>query len=426
MATNTTTDTLKIKIKNILEKAKASNIDYYTTSMFLKHGIIANYNKYTPEEKEKLEKQLNEIIMEENVSKKEVKAFINLNNRFMAKTIKELEEKKEQEEYENPKSSEQQEKSMDSETEKNKLDKSSKLIEKVEMLSKRIEQEKNPIKRHILSFKVRMLLSKIQREIDLQNIRENYKIRKDELKIQKENKEKDSIDNIAMIGAKVQLLKKELRANEEYDTESSRFMYPKNYVDRSGGIEEVKNKLKQSKRPETKEVSKKIEEMQKKREELDKLEKELQKEQEILDNSAKEYEKQERELNFKEKSLVLKQNINIFSRIKSFFGNIADQTRMFFDEMKQEREYDLELKQKEKELEDEYNKRMDELRQQSDQEKEGLRSLRGSETAYNYRTQVSEMAKQVNQETNTKNNSSESKVEHVTGTVEPTQKSEGR
>ena len=59
-----------------------------------------------------------------------------------------------------------------------------KLEEKIDTLIAKIEQEKNPIKRHLLSFKVKRLLTRLERELKVINIEEKF--RRERYKILKE------------------------------------------------------------------------------------------------------------------------------------------------------------------------------------------------------------------------------------------------
>lgn len=278
------------------------------------------------------------------------------------------------------------------------------LMEKIDLLSQRIEQEKSPLKRHILAFKVKMLIAKIQREIDLQNLRASYEDKRTALLTDKEDRENSAIDNIAILNSKIKTLQREMSGNEEYDAESPYFMYPKNYVQDSGGVENLTKKLKESKKVESQQAAKRIEEMAIKRQELNQLYEELKQEQESLEYSQGDYEQDMNDLDKEEKSLVIRQRLNIFTRIGDFFKGIVQEAKLYREEKAQIK--DLRVKQKEDEsvIDEEFNRKMQELREEREKAKQQLRESQrgerenqqnqlGQDTAADFRKQMAEMGK---------------------------------
>lgn len=297
------------------------------------------------------------------------------------------------------------EEELDEENEQPELtEKSKKLMKKVEILTEKIEQEKNPLKRHFFAFRVKMLIAKIQKEIDLQNMRQSYKLKREQLKANKQESEMENVDKISMTTAEIKQLKKELKGNEEYDYESSKFMYPKEYVEKNGGIEEFAEKLKESKSVETQNAAAKIESMAVKRQQLEELEDDLKTYKDELRDSDKNYDKQVSSLNFKEKSLVVVEKVNIFSKIKLAFSNITGQVREYFEERKENKLLKAEQLKEQEELEEAYNQQIAELKEQLEQAKQELKEKneserqdrteeKGKDMAASFREQMSDMTK---------------------------------
>lgn len=283
-------------------------------------------------------------------------------------------------------------------------EKSKKLLDKIELLSQKIEQEKSPFKRHVLSFQVKMLIAKIQREIDLQNLKSSYEDKRKSLVVEKEERESGSVDNIAVLNSKIKALQREMNGNEEYDVESPYFMYPKKYVQELGGVENLTTKLKESKKEEAQQAANKIDEMAKKRQELNKLYEELKTEQDNLEYSQDDYEQDKNDLNKEEKALIVRQKFNIFSRIGNFFKSMIDEVKLYREEKNQIK--DLKEKQREdasmidddferkmQELKEEHEKAKQELREKQQKEKENRQNQLGKDTAADFRKQMAEMGK---------------------------------
>ena len=288
--------------------------------------------------------------------------------------------------------------------EKEKQDKSKKLLEKIELLSQKIEQEKSPLKRHIFAFQVKMLIAKIQREIDIQNLKDSYEEKRASLLTEKEDREGYSLDNIAILNNKIRAKQREMSGNEEYDIESQYFLYPKKYVQEVGGIENLTKKLKESKSIDSQQTAQRIEKMALKRQELNNLYDELKKEQENLEHNQSGYNTDKMTLDREEKSLIIKQKFNIFTRISNFFKNMVEEAKLYREEKKQMK--DLRTKQREDEsvIDEDFNRKMQELREQHEKakqqmhdnqkgERESQQSQLGQDTAASFRKQMAEMSK---------------------------------
>ena len=222
-------------------------------------------------------------------------------------------------------------------------EKGKKLYEKVEKLEAKIRDEKNPLKLHLLQFKLRMLVAKIQRELDLINIKESYNLKRDELKLGKEQSDKDINKEIALLMLKVNLKKQELHSNSEYDYKSSDFGF-NGLVKSEEELQVLTTSLKAD--SETKLVAENIERMSQVRQEIEKLQEELKSKQQLVHDNNKEYARSKKQLDFEEKRLTVINKYNIFSRIGDFFKNVKqgiNDIRADMIEMKQlKKEYEKE------------------------------------------------------------------------------------
>lgn len=247
-------------------------------------------------------------------------------------------------------------------------EKSQKLIEKINSLTEKIETEKSPLKKHMLAFRVKMLISRIQREIDINNIKDYYQDLRETSKQQKTDGEIVSLDNIAEITDKIKRLERELRGNEEYDAESQYFMYPAKFVEQSGGVDKLVQRLKQSEKPETKQAAQRIELMAQKRKELESLYEAKEKEQDALSDAQKGYKKQQIQYNIKEKAMIVREKVNIFSRISNFFKTMGEQAKLYIEEKKQDRELRNHQKEEEEKIEAKYREEIARLIEKQEQE----------------------------------------------------------
>jgi len=200
--------------------------------------------------------------------------------------------------------------------------KGQKLYEKVEKLEQKIRQEKNPLKLPLLKFKLRTLLAKIQRELDLINIKENYKLQREELKVRKLQSDKENTKEIALLMKKINLKKQELLSNSEYDYKSTDFGFY-GIVKNETELHTLTASLKED--SETKSVAEDIERMVEIRAELEHLQTELKNRREMLINSDKIYAVNEKRINKEEKRSDIK--YNVWQRIKDFFKNISAEAK---------------------------------------------------------------------------------------------------
>ena len=251
--------------------------------------------------------------------------------------------------------------------------KAQKLIKKVDKLIEKIEGEKSVFVKHVLTFKIKRLIAKIQKEIDIIAIKENYELEREALKTQKENDEVDARDNVASLTANIRRLQREIDGNEEYDVESPYFMYPEEYVKRVGGPEALADQLEKSDKVESQQAATRIKSVAQKRKELEDLEQQLSEEQERLKYSAKDYKHDINASKREETTMVLKQRFNIFTGIKTFFTTLVEQVKSYREEKRQLKELDSQQKEDEKTIEEEYEKKMEEATEQYEKKMEELR-----------------------------------------------------
>ena len=231
--------------------------------------------------------------------------------------------------------------------------KSRKLIEKVNDLCTKIEQEKNPIKRQMLSFRVQMLVNKIQKEIDVLAIKEEYKERREQLQNSKKDKNKDGQDKVAMLMEEIESIKEKIDSldseenayNPEYDPEAAEFeVFTRRHIREQGGIENLLEDLRNSEAPASRNLAAKIEQSIEAREankgvkrelenKLDEKRKELAKANTSLRQVSVDYNKDLRKSKVEETALVVKTGFNPLAAIKNVWKNIKDR----WDDFKNER-----------------------------------------------------------------------------------------
>lgn len=318
----------------------------------------------------------------------------------------------------------------------NKSEKAKMLEEKVEALVQKIEQEKSPLKRHVFSFQVKRLIAKLQREIDLQNLKDEYKDKRQRLKEEKKQREDDAIDSIAELNAQIKKLERELDGNEEYDPDSPYFIYPDKYVKEHGGIEALSEKLKQSKKFETQQAAKRIEQMQKNRTKLNYLYNRLENVQEELEYSEKFYEQDKKDLNKEERSLIVKQKMSVFSlsSIRAFFGNMIEGAKSYMQERRQNKELSVKYNEEEQAIIDEYeakkqaleaemNQAFKKLSDKKEQEKQSQNAQRGQDKAAEFRDKMADMGRESTQDGQDQIQVTQEVIEVGREVVEPDEKS---
>ena len=239
--------------------------------------------------------------------------------------------------------------------EKPKTKKAADLEAKIADLCEKCAEEKNPFKLHINQFKIRGLIAKLQREIDKQNLKEEYALKRDRLARKRDRKEDDLVDSIAEMQEEVKYLERKLKGNKEYDYESKSFMYPKEYVEKAGGIGKFAEKLKTRDNESTQYAAKKMEQMAEVRAQLTEMKEKLKAEQEKLSNLDVKYENQEKKLKKEEKSLIIANN-NPLNRLKGWFSNAFTEINAFFADRKDYKALKAEEKEAMKAMDEEFKR----------------------------------------------------------------------
>ena len=114
---------------------------------------------------------------------------------------------------------------------KEKKEKSEKLEEKIDKLVEKIENEKSKTKRLAYIIKCKMLINKLEREINLRKVKEDFEASKEENNITAKEIKVVTRRNIIVLNKKIERLEKDLKANRRYNTASSDFMFPLGEVD---------------------------------------------------------------------------------------------------------------------------------------------------------------------------------------------------
>lgn len=255
--------------------------------------------------------------------------------------------------------------------------KSKKLLDKIDLLTQKIETEKSPLKRHLLSFKVKRLIARIQKEIDLNNIKDYYQGLREDLKLEIEENDANALNSVAIMTNKIKKLQMELRGNEEYDAESQYFMYPQQFVKQTGGVDKLVEKLKQSPQIESQQAAQRIEAMAEKRKELESLYDELEQAQDDLKNGQKDYRKQQIKYTIEEKSMLLRRKVNFLPGIASFFRTIGEQAKSYIEEKLEDREFKRQQKEEERATNRSYRECIKNLEQER---KQAMKQAKGERT----------------------------------------------
>lgn len=258
---------------------------------------------------------------------------------------------------------EQEEESEEHEEEQDdkrpKTKKESNLESKIVDLYDKIDKEKSLFKRHINQFKIRGLIAKLQREIDKQNIKEEYAIKRERLAYRRDLKEDNLLEYIAESQKYIKFIEKKLKANEEYDYESKNFMYPKSYTEKIGGIYAITRRLKESDNETARYTAEKIEEMSKVRMILTQEKNKLNAMQEKLENLDKMYNKEENRQIIEEKRLIIANN-NPLKNFKNWISNAVIEIKSFLVDRKEYTALKVKEKAEIKEMEEAYRKLQEE------------------------------------------------------------------
>lgn len=209
------------------------------------------------------------------------------------------------------------------EREESKRTKSQKLYDKVNDLATKIENEPNVIKRTLYSIRAKLVLAKIQRQIDIKEIRDRYEAERKQNDEEAEFDEIDSRDDIIYLTSRVNELQDEIKRNSNYDYQSSKFMFGKGEVERKGGVDNYIERLKQSGRLRQVTVAERMKYVEELKKELSDRQAELADKQERLAEIDDNRKLKNKTSKTEETALVVKKKINIFAKISNFFRNVV-------------------------------------------------------------------------------------------------------
>jgi len=246
-----------------------------------------------------------------------------------------------------------------------------KLIKKVKMLCEKCANENNIVKKHLLKFKLRMLTTRLQEEIDLYYLKEEYRLKQEEIKAKTALKQKD--DMLAIININRQIKQREniLKSYSEYDYYSPDFMFPKSLVEKYGGINEFAKQLEEDENPTLQIAGKNISGTLKYREQIQDFRNQIDEKQKEIELREKEAFEESAKINYMEEEnhIALKEPNIIFTRIKEIFRIARISIQDFKTEIKERRELTKEYKQKEEELKEQFDLQMQQLREDANKAK---------------------------------------------------------
>lgn len=202
--------------------------------------------------------------------------------------------------------------------------KATNLINKCMELAEKIEKEKSRIKRTVYSIKIKMLIAKIEKELDIRELQEKYSIERENREEELSEEKADARTESIKISRQIKTLKKELKNNREFDYSSKSFLFPKEEVKAEGGIDKYIEILRTSGSVEQEEVADDIQQTLDKRRKLEELEKKLQDRKELLKIADKKAKWDNRKSKITEVALITAKKANFFDKIATFFRSIRD------------------------------------------------------------------------------------------------------
>lgn len=281
--------------------------------------------------------------------------------------------------------------------------KSEQLYEKVDMLATKIEQEPNVIKRTFYAIRAKLVLAKIQRQIDIQNIKDEYSEKRMDNLIEAELDESDTTSEIISLNRRINDLKRQIGMYSEYDVNSKSFMFGQSNVERKGGVDNYIARLNQSGRPDQIEAAEKMKFVESLKKELRERQEELKGKQDILRDIDLNTKMSNKSLKTEETALVVKKKINIFSKISNFFKNVwsgIKEGREQHEDVKERRQQGMEQDDGKKltreealaQLEKEYLNSRESIIQEYARAEEEFKGTQAKSQADDFRAQVRKMA----------------------------------
>lgn len=248
-----------------------------------------------------------------------------------------------------------------------KTNKSEALKQKIGELANKIESEPSGFKRKLYKIKAQMLVSKLDRQIERENIKQTYEERKAEREERTEIEQSSDRTEIIKLNGVSRLLEKRIKELEEFDYTSSKFILPKEDVTRSGGISNYIEKLRDSKDINQIEIANKIEEVNNLKEKLRENKRISEVKKEKLIGNYDKLEKENKNASIDE----IKDNMKI--NAEDIFGTVKDPINTAGGIIKDTIANTIENKNSKKELEQENQKEMQELEERYQKEMQELK-----------------------------------------------------
>lgn len=314
--------------------------------------------------------------------------------------------------------------------------KAQKLMEKYDALVEKLSQEKNPVKLVMLKFKLNQLQATIQKAIDLEQSKEEYAFRKDDLYNTRKHNARLNIEDIASLTYKKRSLEGKLRAYEEYDEKSPYFLYDQSIIKSQGGLENILSQLRANDSIASQETVNKIEEMRRTREKLDKVQDSIKKARENVHNTEKNYTKDMIKTNIEEMAMTVNNKVNVFQKIGSWFKSGKKVLSETMETRKDMRQLKKEKKEKDQAAREARNRRIEEAMKEYQEEmaraEEKLKaSLSSADKTHDYDKIFNKMYGKRLQEEYTSEHREDSarayrdELNRMTGGVVPTAKPQG-
>ena len=257
-----------------------------------------------------------------------------------------------------------------------KMDKAQKLTDKVNKLIEKLENETNIVKRTMYSIKAKMLIEKLNRTIELQEMKELFAQNKMDRANNLEKEKWELRSDIISIRLQIAEKEKELAKRKEYDIDSNKFMFGKEEVEKYGGIDEYIELLEGSGKSDQKIVASTIRDVEYIKGEIDRLLEEMQAKKDELSNKEDEHKKEDKN---EHKELVkagIKNKIGIFSRISSLFKNVKSSIKESIEERNAKKIILEASEEKNAVLMDEYNEELRKSQEVFEKEVEKLKEER--------------------------------------------------
>lgn len=300
-----------------------------------------------------------------------------------------------------------------------------KLVEKLEDKIEELKNEKRLRKRLGYMIKCKMLVTKIQRQQDLLKARKGFeKLKEDNNITAKENKVV-ARQNIIKLNEGIDLIENFLRKNKKYDFDSPNFMFPKEDIEKLGGIEQYADELEKDQEPRQIKVAEKIRGVEEYKVKLENLYKKLEANKQYLVEADSDLKTKNNRISRKEMMVTTRKN-NIFTKIGDFTKSVAAGVKEFWTEFKESRSENKQLdeqkinylnmiqenyerekatieqeyEQKRKALEERYDKMEENLENKYEGKERGKAKVRRNKQAAKFQEELQNMAKVGQEESN--------------------------